>query len=137
MANRLTQLLEQSISGEQVSKEDLSEVVHMVVERRGGKSLYTALHILGHAGNPSHERIVREFVVSCDNAMLARLALQILCNYWGLSNKYVDEIRRFVQGVAWDGDDDIRLAALSIGGNYLHDNEDKALLDAILALFRD
>src|SRR6185437_426082 len=125
-----------SMSG-QLSKQELRDIVRMVTRREGGTSLYTALHILGHAGDASYEAIVSAFLDSQDNPMLARLALQILCSYWGLCDQYVEEVRQFVDGVAWDEGEDVRLAAISIGGDYLGGHEDRALADALLSTFED
>ncbi|MBM7496986.1 hypothetical protein [Oerskovia paurometabola] len=53
--------------------------------------------------------------------MLSRLALQILGDYWGLSSDLLPELRRFLTGVDWDVEGDVRDVAISITGRHLRE----------------
>lgn len=46
---------------------------------------YDALFVIGKAGITRHEDLVESYLDSPDDPMLARLAIQILCNWWGVS----------------------------------------------------
>lgn len=70
-----------------------------------------------------------------DDPMLARLALPILCNHWGLTERYLPVVRHFIEGVEWD-DDRVQLVALSIAGRYLRKHVDPGLLDLLLETTR-
>lgn len=79
---------------------------------------YTLLHIAGRRLRRPDPELVEPYLERSDDPMLVRLALQILCNTWGLTDRYLEEVRRFVSGVGWD-DGSVRLAAIAIAGRYL------------------
>jgi hypothetical protein len=69
--------------------------------------------------------------------MLARLALQILCDFWGLTDDYIGRVVEFVHGVPWDTEDDVRLLAISIAGDYLRERSDNDILATLLRIYHD
>ena len=68
--------------------------------------------------------------------MLARAALETLCQDWGLHDRYVAELRAFVAGVDWD-DGQARLTAIACAGEYLERRFDRVLLELLLDIFED
>jgi hypothetical protein len=54
--------------------------------------------------------------------------VQSVSGYWGLSAKYVEEIRRFLAGVPWDDIGMVRLVAISEAGEYLRLHTDSDLV---------
>ena len=66
--------------------------------------------------------------------MVARVALQILCRFWDLTDKYRDIVARFLKGVNWDYDGDVRQIAITATGEFLAANRDCILLDQLLRL---
>ena len=98
---------------------------------------YTLLHILGRAGATAHRGLVERYLDVPDDPMLARIALQTLIDYWDLADEYLAVTKRFVHGVAWDVDQDVRLVAISNAGEYLRTHEEPELLGEILRIFND
>lgn len=100
---------------------------------------YTLLHIIGKGtrGNKYYREIVESYLRSKEDTMLTRLALKILCSYWGYTDQYLTEIRRFLEGGEWDIEDDCKLIAVSIAGEYLRKNKDIGLLAHLLYIFED
>ena len=64
--------------------------------------------------------------------MLSRLALEILCLYWGETQNYVEYLRRFIKGVSWDSESNVRQVAILLAGNHLRSNSDPRLLRSII-----
>src|SRR5262245_4262398 len=48
---------------------------------------YTLLYLLGRAGGPAYKPLVEPYLEGPDD-MLARLALWIVCGYWGQAAQY-------------------------------------------------
>lgn len=101
--------------------------------------LYTRLHALGHAGDARYAGVVEPYLETPEDPMLARLALQILCDYWGLASRYRDHILRFIAGVPWDveSDGDVRLMAISCAGDLMAFSRDGLVAEALLGAFAD
>jgi hypothetical protein len=98
---------------------------------------YTLLHILGKSGATRYRNLVEQYLENGNDPWLAKLALQILCSYWGDASDYVEQITRFVRGVSWDEDGDCQLAAVSIAGEHLRTDHDPVLLYILLELFEN
>ena len=69
--------------------------------------------------------------------MLARLALLILCRYWAMSSNYVKDIKKFIEGVNWDEDEDVKLMAISCASEVFKDYFDNDLLRMLYNVFID
>lgn len=69
--------------------------------------------------------------------MLSRLALEILCLYWGEAVRYVSELHRFVRRVQWDHDSTVRQMAILLAGHYLRSNSDSVLLGKLVSIVED
>jgi hypothetical protein len=111
-------LLEKARDG-LLSRHELDQVVAALRDPAGNADSYTLLHIIGRAMDLSKEGCVASYLDCPADPMLSRLALQVLCNYWGLAPKYLTEVRRFLSGVDWDVDGDVRQMAASIAGEVL------------------
>ncbi|MFC0842747.1 hypothetical protein ACFH04_03205 [Streptomyces noboritoensis] len=100
--------------------------------------LYTALHVVGLAGSRAHAEAVGKYLHVPADPMLSRLALQILCDYWGMTSEFLPELRAFVAGVEWDVDGDVRDMAVSVAGNHLREAEGPSeLARMIMAIAED
>ena len=64
--------------------------------------------------------------------MVARLAMWVLCYYWGLTAEYTEQLLRFMRGVHWDHMEQCRLAAIAIIGDYLATASDPQLLGQLV-----
>ncbi len=93
---------------------------------------YKVLHLVGKGLDRSFARLVEPYLTCHEEPDLARLALQILCQYWDLTCDYLPFVREFVEGVAWDEDGHIKLMAISVAGGYLRTNRDPDLLAQVL-----
>jgi hypothetical protein len=115
-------------------KHELDQAVAAIKDPGGNLDHYTLLHIIGRAMDVSNERLVASYLDCPADPMLSRLALQILCNYWGLTPKYVTYVRKFLSGVDWDVDGDVRQVASSIAGELLRARWDDDLFRTLLAI---
>jgi hypothetical protein len=129
-------LLRQARSGG-ISEQELSMVVSQLHSTDPAVDRYTLLQILGYAGYPSWRPQVEQFLACEEDPMLARAALQILCDMWGLTGMYITEILQFLQGVPWDEGGYVRLAAISIAGEYLRNHFQSQLLSDLIGIFED
>ena len=90
---------------------------------------------LGHAFAFQYRELVERFLDCEDDPMLARLALQILCGYWGNTAQYLEEVLRFMRGVPWDQEEDVRQIAVSEAGEYLRSNTEPRFLRELISIF--
>ena len=81
--------------------------------------------------------MVAPFLRFESDTMVARLALQVLCRYWGLDEKYRPDVLAFISGVPWDEDERVRQAALFAAGERLRWTRDPELLRAVLDVALD
>jgi len=98
---------------------------------------YEALLVIGRANAKQHRALVERYLQCQEDPMLARLALQILCRYWGLTAEYREAVEQFVCKVPWDEDDDVRLMAIDCAGPFLARNRLPRLMSLLLQIFRD
>jgi hypothetical protein len=98
---------------------------------------YQALLVIGRAGAVQHRRLVERYLDASDQPMLARLALLILCAYWGLGWEYRATIEAFLRKVDWDEEDDVRLAAIDIAGWMLASHNEDWLLHLLIEIFQN
>ncbi|MFB9394160.1 hypothetical protein ACFPM3_20585 [Streptomyces coeruleoprunus] len=119
--------------------EDFHIAVKAVSEGRvSPRDLYTALHVVGLAGSPTQAEVVRKYLDMPSDPMLSRLALQILCDYWGMSSDVLPEIHRFLTGVGWDIDGDVREVAISVAGRHLREERGpRSLAQALVRIAED
>ena len=111
-----------------LSQAEIEAVAQELQQPNPEADRYTLLHILGRACAVSYRGLVERFLDSPDDPMLARIALQSLVDYWDLAEQYLDELLRFVRGVPWDVDGDVRLVAISNAGEYLRSHRESNLL---------
>jgi len=134
MSINYNDLLERAKWGS-LSDAEIDHVANEIQKPMFEANAYTLLHILGKSQATRYRHLVEQYLENDSDPMLAKLALQILCTTWGESSHYLEQITRFVQGVAWDEDDDCQLAAVSIAGEYLRTKHDPVLLYLLLELF--
>jgi hypothetical protein len=103
----------------------------------GSADPYDALLIIGRANARQYRGLVETYLQCDEDPMLARLAVQILCRYWGLTAEYQQALERFVRKVEWDQEDDVRLMAIDCAGSFLAENQSPRLLSLLLETYRD
>jgi len=128
-------LLERAKAGK-ISSTEIDTVAKKLKSDEGTEDSYTLLHILGVASATKYEMEVVRYLHCSTDPMVARMALQVLSNHWDKASRYRDEIEAFVRGVAWDEEDDVRLAAISIAGE-LSRTSDKKLVSLLASIFSD
>ncbi|MGY6653689.1 hypothetical protein ACXIZN_16095 [Amycolatopsis sp. TRM77291] len=114
-------------------KREIAEVVRELQSTDDEERTYRLLYIVGRSSATEHEDLVASFLTGGDPE-LARLALQTLCTFWGLTETYLDSIRIFLRGVSWDHIGEVRHVAASIAGEYLRDHADTGLLTRLIEL---
>jgi hypothetical protein len=117
-----------------VSTAELHETADILAADRGGADTYSLLYVLGRSQARTYEGLVAGSLEYRIDPMVARLALQILCRFWGLTDKYHEKVLTFLKGVDWDCDGDVRQIAISATGEFLTANRDCVLLDQLLRL---
>lgn len=130
------ELLERAKQGH-LSSHEVSEVAAELAGGAPATDRYTLLHILGRSGDTAYRPLVESFLICKADPMLSRLALQILCDYWGYSELYLERVREFVNGVSWDTEEDVRQIAIAIVGEYLRAHSEPALLRELLTIFEN
>lgn len=137
-APRLATLLERAHAGEATAA-DAFEATKLLRLASSPGDRYDALFVIGKSNATAYRSIVEEYLDASEEPMLARLALQILADWWGPPNQYRDQIARFVDGVDWDLHDGsyVRLIAMSAAGELLRNHDDPGLLRGLLAVFDD
>jgi hypothetical protein len=111
-----------------ITDDEVAWAADMLRQGGGGYNRYNLLEIIGEGSGTRYEALVASFLECPQEPMLSEKALQVLCGYWGLSEKYVEELRRFVVGVPWDEDGSIRLVAISQAGYHLSRYQDDDLV---------
>lgn len=98
---------------------------------------YDVLFVIGKAGDTRYEDLVASCMDSPDDPMLARLAIQILGNWWGIGARHTVRIREFVLGVPWDVETGgyVRAVAITSAGRIVREHADLQLLAALLQVF--
>ena len=109
--------------------------------RKGGvtpsRDPYVLLEIVGEAGGRELSEFIEPFLDSPSDPMVARLALQILTNYWSLLSEYRDKIIEFMRGVPWDAENDVREVAIDAAGEAIRQHRDIDLLHELLEIAED
>jgi hypothetical protein len=116
---------------------ELSEVVEELHKDKPRTDRYTLLYTLGKGGNASYTAVVEPFLNSPGDPSLARIALWDLCLEWGLTDRYLPQLSDFVRGVAWDTEEDVRLSAIRIAGEYLRNRSNPPLLSQLITIFEN
>lgn len=122
-----------------LSDQELAQVVHRIRNHQSDKvqTLYTLLHILGRSEAIEHHALMETFLYYPEEPMITRIALKSLCNDFGLTKNYLDLLKKFILGVDWDEEDDVRLIAISIAGTYINETGDTTLLPLLLAIYEN
>jgi hypothetical protein len=134
----LDQLLDKA-KWDKLSPQEIDSVVMAIKATTpdNDDDLYTLLHILGRSEAVKHKELVEKFLYYPSFPMISGIALRTLCIYWGLTKEYLDPLKRFIQQVDWDPDEDVRLTAIQCARNYLGEASDEDLLKLLLNIFYD
>ena len=117
-----------------VTAGELRQAADILADGRGGAETYRLLYVLGRSRAYQYENLVAAFLDYREDPMVARLALQILCNFWARARQYRDAIARFLDGADWDALGDVRQIAISAAGELLSASRDCGLLARLIRL---
>lgn len=120
-----------------VTAEDANLAAAILATVTDESDRYDAVFVIGRAAATAYEDTVASFIESPREPMLARLALEVLCSWWGLTRKYRGDVLRFVGGVDWDLEDGgfVRQVAISAAGEHVREHGDAGMLRALLTVF--
>jgi hypothetical protein len=128
MGNPTTRAMVKRAQAGTITEKEVGWAADMLRRGGGGHDRWDLLEIVGNSSPIHYEELVASFLECPQDPWASRIALQILCNRWGLAEKYVEVIRRFLAGVPWDNDGDVRDVAISRAGAYLREHDDEDLL---------
>lgn len=120
-------------SAEDKSVESLQSAAYVIENEMTGA--YEALLLIGRANAKQYLNLVKKCLFNTNDPMLSRLALQVLCRYWGMFNEFMDEVKFFILKADWDEDDDVRLMAIDCAGSHLSTHKNIELIKILLDIF--
>jgi hypothetical protein len=129
----LPDLVRRSKEGAVLDRE-IDRVAEILAADEGGSDTYQLLYVIARSDVRAHEELVARFLDYREDPMVARLALQTLCTFWGLAGRYREQIERFIKGVDWDIIGDVRQVAMTAAGKFLREYRNHALLQELLRL---
>ena len=112
MGLSVDQLVERAKDGT-LSAADVDGAAARLTSEPLGEDTYGLLYVIARTRAVRHRKIVESFLDCAEDPMLARLAVQTLCTFWGEADRYREVLDRFIAGVAWDESGDVRDVALS------------------------
>lgn len=133
----LDDLFDEAKYGKLTSEEIFYVVEKIKASKPGNDSrLYSLLRILGWAKARQYQLLVESFLYYPTDAMVSSMAIKVLCEYWGNDARpYLNEIKAFIQGVPWDEDDFLCLAALQCTGDFLRKTPEKELFQILFDFY--
>lgn len=143
------ELLARAKVGLPITDEEIAEVAEdlereMVSSDSGGGipgGAYMLLHIIGKHGDTRYSPIVERFLDPRLSAQwggqFIRMALWILCRWWGMASQYSSHILYFMQLRDWDYTDEARIAAIGVAGEHLGHARSPALLKELIRIVED
>lgn len=134
----LAALLDEAKWGK-LTNEEIAYVVQKLESCKPGDddNLYTLIHILGKAHAKQYKRKIESFLYYPSYSMITKIALQTLCCFWGYYQEYLTEIKKFMRGVEWDDEEQIRIIAISSAGQSLSLSYDHELLQLLIQIFEN
>lgn len=132
----ISNLVARAKKGE-VRGRELQGIAHILSNGTGGSDTYRLLYVIVRSGARKYEGLVSDYLYYREDPMVARLALQALCVFWGLGHKYLNVMEDFLRGVDWDYLGDVQGVAITAAGEYLRDHNSYPLLAELFRLAQD
>ncbi|MDR2337045.1 MAG: hypothetical protein LBE20_00125 [Deltaproteobacteria bacterium] len=104
-------------------------------------NLYSLILILGKLKVEKYQYLFNKYLELKDPFIVA-LILETICLEWGKTEDYLEYLINFVVGVHWDSENDVKLTAIKILGEYLHSQVAKTklhlkIIELLLNIFLD
>lgn len=93
-------------------------------KKRSLEDLFAALTVLSKNDKPEHAYLVEKFL-NFNDPIIIELALETLIFKWGLDNDYEEIIIKYLLGVPFDYDGDLKEKSILIVGNLINKNLDE------------
>jgi hypothetical protein len=116
---------------------ELAKIASTLEASSPSLELYPLLYAIGRSQATRYRKIVERFLYCESEPDLARLALQILCDFWRNTERYLEDVKRFARGLPWDSEEQVRLMAIFIAGEYLRDHQSRELLGYLISVCED
>jgi hypothetical protein len=121
------ELLVKITSGRELEAEEFAEMISLLElkdrtelgRKLSHDDLYSLLVVLGKTGRKDQRGILERYL-DIEDPLTVSLVLEILCLDWGYLDDQLERLMSFALGNSWDGDDDVRLMAIKLLGEYLH-----------------
>lgn len=123
--------------GGEISREEVDAVVTELQKPNPSASRYTLLYIVGRSFTTAYRNLVEQFLEYREDPMLARLALQILCHFWGDTARYKQHVLRFLRRADFDAENDCLSMATNVAGEYLRENPEPEFLGELIRIYED
>ncbi|WKD50338.1 hypothetical protein [Microbulbifer spongiae] len=127
-------LLEKASTGT-ITENEVKLVYNALVNHASDE--YDLLLTLGRAGAKQYRDVVEGYLNSPHDPMLARVALQILCRYWGLAKEFKDTLAKFIKIVDWDEEEDVRMMAIGCVAEVFKQESSPELLGYVYDVFEN
>ncbi len=98
--------------------------------------LYMRIAILARSFDPRFIPVFEEFVIYPDDHDVAAKALRALIDFHGRL-EYVPLLKKYIEGVSWDPDEDFKLHAVHIAEHYLKEHEDQSVVALLIKQFEE
>lgn len=120
------QLLAEISDGKEIADEQIRHIVECLesveteelVRMPSIDELYSYLLVIGKLKRFEHRAILERYLDATDVLTVSRV-LETLCLDWGQTEEYLERVINFALGVGWDSDDDVRLSAIRVLGEYV------------------
>jgi hypothetical protein len=132
-----------------ISAEELASVVTVLedieIESANHKlsfdNLYSLIFVLGKLKVEKYQYLFNKYL-DLKDPFIVTLILETICLEWNKAEDYLEYLINFVVGVHWDTEDDVKLTAIKILGEYLHNRVGKSelrskIIELLLNIFSD
>jgi hypothetical protein len=114
-----------------LSPDELDEVA---ADLSDPDDLYMRIAILSRSFDPRFIPVFETFATYADDFDVAAKALRALIDFHGRL-EYVPLLKKYIEGVSWDLDEDLKLHAVHIAREYLKEHEDPSVVALLIKQF--
>lgn len=131
------EIVERLKKGGKISQSELHFVRARLRDPEPGDDLYDLMRALGLGVRASEEDValVESYFMSETDDWNLQGSIYALCDYWGLTEKYLDRLLFFVRLENWDEYSSAAIASFGALGDYLHKTNDPDVYAKLLELY--
>jgi hypothetical protein len=118
---------------EKLSREELDSVAS---DLTNPDDLYQRVRILAKSFNPHYIPVFEKLTTYVDDTMVAGEALRALIDFHG-RYEYLPLLMKYIEGVNWDDNDDLKLHAVHIATAYLEEHKDQRIIALLIKQFEE